>query len=340
MSDADVREIKHALSDPRTVLEALGMMGQGKARARQTSGFMIRCPVHEDGSPSCSVQNKGGVILWKCWGCGASGDVLTLVAVANNLKIETEFKAVLLEAARLGSLWHLVDELQGREPREPRPAFVPPPVVEELPKEWPPQAEVDALWESCALTIGDDAVSEYLRSRSFDPEIIDSRELARALPKRGALPRWAVCVGGDWRRTGYKLIIPMYDATGTMRAVRACAVVAVDGPKRRPPYDHKAGELVMADHFGRAMLRGEIKPYRVTIVEGEPDFLSRASIMNDPHGATIGIVNGSWTKTFAERVPMGARVFLRTDVDDAGDRYAREIESTLRRRAFLWRRQA
>jgi len=88
------------------------------------------------------------------------------------------------------------------------------------------------------------------------------------------------------------------------------------------------------------MLRGEIKPYRVVIVEGEPDFLSRASVMNDAHGCTLGIVSGSWTKSFAERVPVGARVYLRTDVDAAGDRYAQEIESTLRRRAFLWRRQA
>src|SRR5580692_5644942 len=98
--------------------------------------------------------------------------------------------------------------------------------------------------------------------------------------------------------------------------------------------------VLVADAFGRAMLRGEIKPYRIGIVEGEPDFLSRASVTNDAHGATFGIVSGSWTKAFAERVPLGARVYLRTDVDEAGNRYAQEIENTLRRRAFLWRRQA
>jgi len=340
MSDADVLEIKHALSDPTRVLEALGMMGQGKARARQAGGWSIRCPVHEDGTPSCSVQNKDGVILWKCWGCGATGDVLTLVAVANNLKIDSQFKAVLAAAARLGGLWHLVDKLEGREPREPRHAYVPPPVHVEPPREWPPQAEVDALWNACVPTSESETVAAYLQTRSLSADVIDGRELARALPDAGALPRWAVCTGGNWRETSYRLIVPMYDATGAMRSVRACRVVDGDGPKRRPPFGHKASELVMADLFALAMLRGEIKPYRVVIVEGEPDFLSRASVMNDAHGCALGIVSGSWTKSFAERIPVGARVYLRTDVDAAGDRYAQEIESTLRRRAFLWRRQA
>ena len=341
MADQDVAEIKYALCDPTRVLEALGMMGQGKARARQGGGWMIRCPVHEDGSPSCSVQNKNGVILWKCWGCGATGDVLTLVAVANNLKIESDFKGVLLEAARLGGLWHLVEKLQGREPREPRPAFVPPPVVSEPPREWPPREDVDALWSSCAATNDDAEVAAYLLSRALDPDVIDGRGLARALPQQGALPRWCVCRGGSWREAGYKLVIPVYDAKGDMRGVRVGRVVDGDGPKRLPPFGHKAGELIMADEFGVAMLRGEIHPYNVVIVEGEPDFLSRASVANDPHGCTLGIWNGSWTSAFVDRIHIGARVALRTDVDKAGDKYAADITESLRRRTpNVYRRQA
>ena len=340
MSDTDVAEIKYALSDPTRVLEALGMMGQGKARARQAGGWSVRCPVHEDNSPSCSVQQREGVILWKCHACGATGDVLTLVAVANNLKLDTQFKAVLAAAARLAGLWHLVDKLEGREPRGPQPVFVPPPVVVEPPREWPPQAEVDALWSSCTPTIDDADVAGYLRGRSLDPDVIDSGNLARALPRRGALPRWTACRGGGWRDAGYKLVIPVYDSTGTMRSVRVARVVDGDGPKRLPPFGHKASELVMADAFGLAMLRGEIKPYRATLIEGEPDFLTRAIVSNDPHGCTLGIVSGSWTKAFAERLPVGCRVAIRTHVDDAGDRYAKEIEDTLRRRAFIWRRTA
>ena len=263
------------------------------------------------------------------------------MAVANNLKIESDFKGVLLEAARLGGLWHLVEKLQGREPREPRPAFVPPPVVSEPPREWPPREDVDALWSSCAATNDDAEVAAYLRSRALDPDVIDGRGLARALPQQGALPRWCVCRGGSWREAGYKLVIPVYDAKGDMRGVRVGRVVDGDGPKRLPPFGHKAGELIMADEFGVAMLRGEIHPYNVVIVEGEPDFLSRASVANDPHGCTLGIWNGSWTSAFVDRIHIGARVALRTDVDKAGDKYAADITESLRRRTpNVYRRQA
>jgi hypothetical protein len=341
VADQDVAEIKYALSDPTRVLEALGMMGQGKARARQAGGWSVRCPVHEDNSPSCSVQQREGVILWKCHGCGATGDVLTLVAVANNLKLDTQFKSVLAAAARLGGLWHLVDKFEGREPREPRPEFVPPPVRIEPPREWPPKDEVDALWASCVSTSDHADASVYLRGRSLDPEIIDARGLARALPESGALPRWCVCRGGTWREVGYGLVIPVYDVTGEMRSVRVARVVDGEGPKRLPPFGHKASELVMADEFGLAMLRGQIQPYRVVIIEGEPDFLTRASVANDPHGCTLGIVSGSWTKAFADRIHVGARVAIRTHLDDAGDRYAAEITETLRRRTpHVYRRRA
>lgn len=340
MSDRDVTEIKLALSDPTRVLEMLGMMGQGKARARQAGGWMIRCPAHEDGSPSCSVQQRDGVILWKCWGCGATGDVLHLVAFARGLKLETDFKATLLEAARLAGMWGTVDRLEGRvsaEPRQDPPT--PPRRAPEPPPEWPPQAEVDALWSSCTRTTENEHVAEYLRGRALSPETIDELDIARALPPRGTLPSWAFCRHGNWREAGYRLIVPMYDATGAMRSVRCWRVVDGDAPKRLPPSGHKASELVMVDAAGQAMLRSEDRPYRITIVEGEPDFLTRASVTTDAKAATVGIVNGSWTPAFAERVPLGCRVAIRTDVDEAGDRYALEIEATLRRRAFIWRLQ-
>lgn len=345
MSRHAVTEIKHALSDPTRVLEALGLMGEGRARMRQSGGWLIRCPVHEDGTPSCSVQQRDGVLLWKCHGCDASGDVLHLIALTRGLKVERDFKMVLLEGAKLGGLWQLVEELQAgtdrqRDERMPEPEPVLPPAPVEPPREWPPREEIDALWSSCVPTCEDDVVATHLRARSLDPEVIDARDLARALPARGALPRWAVCQGGSWREVGYKLIIPMFDVTGDMRGVRCWRVVDGDGPKRRPPFGHKASELVMGDSFARAMLRGEFAPYRVVIVEGEPDFLTRASVANDPHMATIGIINGSWTDAFAHRLPMGARVVIRTHEDKAGDRYAQEIARSVRRRCFVWRSQS
>jgi hypothetical protein len=60
-------------------------------------------------------------------------------------------------------------------------------------------------------------------------------------------------------------------------------------------------------------------------------------VTNDPDVAVLGIVSGSWTTTFAEKLPVGASVHIRTDHDAAGDRYAAEIVATIKRRCFPYR---
>jgi hypothetical protein len=305
--------------------------------------------MHQENGPSCSVQQKDGVILWRCWGCNERGDVLHLVAAAHGMKLDTDFKRVLLEAARLGGLWNIVDKLEGRaQPREapttPSPLQAPP-MPAEPPREWPPKSEVDELWSACGRTANDPEVAAYLEGRAISPEMVDELDLARVLPAAGSIPWWAGYKGDadsrrPWRTIGYKLIVPMYDALGVMRSVRGWRVVGDVGPGRLPAGGHKAGEMVMADALGLAMLRGEEKPYRVVIVEGEPDFLSRAIVTTDAKMATIGIINGSWTEDFAERFPLAAKVAIRTDLDKAGNRYADEIIATLQRRCFPRRLQA
>jgi len=95
--------------------------------------------------------------------------------------------------------------------------------------------------------------------------------------------------------------------------------------------------MVMADEMGRAMLAGHRAPSTIVIVEGEPDFLSRCMVTGDPDVAVLGIVSGSWSQAMADRLPVGARVVIRTDTDQAGDRYAAEIAATLMRRCFVYR---
>ena len=72
------------------------------------------------------------------------------------------------------------------------------------------------------------------------------------------------------------------------------------------------------------------------MVEGEPDWLVRSIKFSDE--AIVGIGSGSWTADFAARVPFGSEVSLLTHLDGAGDRYADEIEKSIRNRArtFRW----
>jgi hypothetical protein len=337
-----VPEIKAALTDVRRVCDALGLTRDGgRTVLRQSAGLVVRCPVHEDRTPSCSVQLREGVLLWRCHGCGASGDVLTLIGAVRGIPLSgAGFRDVLIDGARLAGLWGIVDELEGRQDRKelPSPAPTLPQDAPSPPRGYPDG--VEAFCDACRPVSADGEVAVYLAGRAIEPDRVESRDLARTLPDRGALPAWARCRGGSWREANYRLVVPVFDAEGILRGVRGWRVGGdPDLPKRIPPTGCKASGLVMADEFGLAMLRGAHNPQRVVICEGEPDFLTWATRLNDPDTATLGIVSGSWGPDVATRLPVGCRVDVYVDGDEAGDRYFSEIASTLRRRCFVYRSQ-
>lgn len=338
MSDDAVREIKRTLSDPVHVCERLGLLAGPGSFQRQGGGLLIRCPVHDDRHPSCSVQAKSGVVLWKCHSCQASGDVLTLIAARNSLTMRgDDFKQVLILAAEMGGMHSLVAELESGERRE-RTAMLPrPEPTPEPEREYPPRAEVDAMW--AAGTQLDEAAIAWATSRGLDPAQIG--EFARSLPTNAELPRWASYRGQTWIKTGHRVVVPVFDPEGNMRSVRAIRVTNGDSPKRLPPGGFKAAGLVMACEAALAMFRGTFAPQRVLIVEGEPDFLTAATVSMDGVCARIGITSGSWSSAFAARVPPKARVYLGTHDDPTGEKYATAIALTLPDHALMrWRLRA
>lgn len=95
-------EVRRALDDPRALCQRLGL---GRGARRQRGGLMILCPWHEEKTPSCSVRvAPDGTVAVHCHACGASGDALSLVAVARGLDVRRDFPAVLAEAARIAGL--------------------------------------------------------------------------------------------------------------------------------------------------------------------------------------------------------------------------------------------
>jgi hypothetical protein len=339
MSSDDVIRVKAALTDVTRVLDDLGILGEGRARQRQSGGWVIRCPVHEDRTPSCSVQLRDGALLWNCHGCGEGGDVLDLIAAVRGINRGSRFRDVLLEGARLAGDWDLVTEIEaGQRERTAQP----PPIRRPEPepaheREYPNMGEVADFWQHCGFVGDDPEAAELLRSRAIDPDAVDALELARSIRPKGALPSWARCRGGSWREAGYRLIVPMFDHQGELRSVRGWRVTESDLPKRLPPSGHRASGLVMADEFGRAMLRGSRLPYRVVIAEGEPNFATLATRNKRTDTCVLGIVSGSWNAQLAAKIPLAARVAVRVDFDDAGNRYFAEIATSLSRRAFIYR---
>jgi DNA primase len=97
----DVASIRKSLSDPVSVCIRLGL----DIVKRQPRGVMLRCPVHDDRTPSCSVRvGSDGTLAVHCFGCGFSGDVLHLVAAVECLNIERDFAAVTRRAAELANI--------------------------------------------------------------------------------------------------------------------------------------------------------------------------------------------------------------------------------------------
>lgn len=334
-----VRNVRASLSSPRKVADALGLKVHDDCR----SYVLVLCPVHAERTGSCSLHRRDGGLGVKCWGCGWTGDVLTLVAAVYGL--QGRFREALAVACDLAGMAAEADELRGGSPAPKRMAV---PVASPEPdRDYPPASEVALLWSACVPVTQDEEVSGLLRGRGVDPEAVARSGAAAALDPRthrANIPGWCKFKGRhssarSWIETGHRLILPVFDHEGAMRSVRAWLVTGDDSmPKRVPPRGHRASGLVLASQAAQRWLRREHRPSRIVVVEGEPDHLARSFL--NPSDAVVGVNSGSWTQEFADRVPYGCEVIVRTHIDEAGERYAREVIKSVSERAIVSRLQA
>jgi hypothetical protein len=274
---------------------------------------------------------------WKCHGCGLAGDAVDLVAVA-------------VSGAKLGSMngalvrdWYAArgwcEPVRGRHVERVEPRPVPQRVQSTSEAAPPPAGELRDLWAECCPVVRDAEVGAWLDSRlgAGAASRVSAGRLAVALYAQAAAPSWAALRRQSWARLGYRLLVPMVDAAGMVRSVRArCVGQARDGmPKALPPTGFTQRGLVMASPGAVAMLKGVGWPAEVVVAEGEPQWL--AACLTWPGRAVLGIVAGSWTDELAAKVPTCASVLVVTDHDAAGDRYAEAIETNLRGRCRVLR---
>lgn len=337
------RDVRNGLTDAKMLCERLGLLVRGQWKP-QPKGAIVRCPWHKDSTPSCSVRTgRDGTIGVKCFACDAGGDALSLVAKMYNLSLKTDFRQVLICAAEAGGMAHLAAEIERGEPAAERPAMAPPPAPEPE-RDYPPSDEVLDVWNRAKPACDDEEASAWISTRwplgAPSPDAVTGADVARVILPKARLPRWAAYQGLPWTETGHRLVFAMRDATGAIRSLRAGRITDGTTPKRLPPGGHRASGLVLACALAQGMLAGTWRPADVAILEGEPDFLVRASLRNGPPIANIGIVSGSWTEELAARFPTPidgppCRIHIRTDKDEAGARYGREVAASLRRRGCL-----
>jgi hypothetical protein len=332
------REVRNALSDPRKLVEALGLTEKAK---RQPTGAVICCPVHGDRTPSCSVtRGPDGTVRVRCFSCDFSGDALTLISVVRGLSLRSAFKEVLLEGATIAGLHSVADELRGSVvPSERKP---PPEIEREPDPEYPPIAEVKTIWELGRSVAEDPGAAAHILGRKLEPSDVARFDLARVLPRsttfEGLLPIWARYGQKNWRLSGHRMIVKAFDCDGYARSLRAWRIEGDAAAKRIPPKGKRATGLVLANAAGALLLRGKSVSTRVVIVEGEPDWLTWS--IRAPRLPVIGVISGSWSDGFTARIPYGGEVMVRTHTDRAGDKYAEDIIKSVRVRAQVHRLQA
>ena len=314
----DARDIVGALQDVDAVLSALGLLEGAK---RQRGGRLIRCPWHQEHTPSCSVQLVGGKILAHCFACGGGGDVIALAQAALGL----DFQAALEQCAGLAGIVPAAT-WEGRRRAKPLTRAG----TRDRGHSYPPRHEVVDLWNTAAVApaVGS-APWRYLVGRGIaDPSILFDASLCLALPASSDVPSWARIGGRPWVESGHRLLVPLYDAAGWLRSMVARDITGEAKAKSVVPAGHTARGLVMANIPAQNMLDlHDDTTAPVVITEGEIDFLT--ACWKWPKYPVFGVRSGSWEASHGERVPRGRRVVIRTDHDTAGDAYAERIAKTL-----------
>lgn len=281
---------------------------------------------------------------WRCHRCGAGGDAASFAAalVLGTTRPDGQgWKTVRERCRERGLLEESVSVPTSRviaTPQQPRRVLA---------------AELDALWKSCRGVTEDEAVCSWLADRrSLDPWHLELLGTGRALPVAGSLPTWARFGRRSWPEAGYRLVLPLFGATGKMESLRARLVL--DDPELpkevSPQGDRAAGVryevsgLLFAEPLARLMLGGKcmgdgrsaddaVREFGVVITEGSPDFLTAAQLWcpdaREDAPAVLGVFSGSWTDEIACRIPDGAPVRVVQHPDAAGAKYGEQIRSSL-----------
>ena len=335
----EAAEVRRGLTDAWHLIEALGL---GNGARPQAGGAWICCPVHDDQHPSCSVtMGPDHTLRWRCFGCGATGDALTLLAAARRLDLERDFQQVLEEGAELAGLAPAGPERAPAPPRRPVPPPAPPPDdgFDQLAR---------VLLELCPVAHQAD-VARYRGGRGL---LAEGRARWGALPAGSAAPgelRAALlerCGAAAWERSGlasprrseafawpeHRLVIP-WRAPGVDGAVLTLQrrLVRPARPGERNKYVFPRGRLPVypAGVEDAAELLGE--GVEVAYVEGAVDTVALGILARrwGRERVVLGLPGvSSWRSAWAE-LARGAVALVALDPDDAGEAQVPRIAGDL-----------
>ena len=350
--------LRRAVTDVASVVATLQL---GEGAKRQPGGAVVRCPWHAEKTASCSITNgPDGTIRARCFGCDASGDLLSLAAAVYGLDMRGGFPETLRRVAEDFRLWSVVLELTKERPSgnglqmAPRATcngFKSTPPPPPLPVVDPAiyDALTSALLERCPIGDEPDARA-YLEARGVfaDAEARGfgalpsskgaqlealaplAREFGADTLVRAGLVKAAP--GGVWA-PAHRLLIPWRDRNGRILSVqrRLIGPSSKDGP---PKYLFPRGLAMPGEPFGADTFEGAFEllkhrrsPIEVAFVESAIDALAMTALARR-HGApriALGLPSASTWRSEWARFATGLRAIVATDADAAGEKVALRI---------------
>ncbi|MCX7597969.1 MAG: DNA primase [Armatimonadetes bacterium] len=271
-----------------------------------------RCPFHQERHPSFYVDAGSG--MWKCFGCGAAGDIFTFVQRINNVAFAEAAEQL---ATEVGVEWRPVRQPDDRARSLRQAVFRANEVALRFFQEALRSPEGTAAWE-------------YLARRGFTEETItrfelgyapaDDQALQRHLAARGLSPELAAQAGlvHSSHRDMFvnRIIFPVKDVTGRPIAFGGRALDEDEPAKYINSPDtpvFRKGETLYALNLAR---NAAAQVERLIIVEGYTDVISlhQAGIEN--------VVACLGTALTREHLALASRyadeIVLAYDADAAG----------------------
>lgn len=299
---------------------------------RRGAGFWACCPFHSEKTPSFSIKQDGQ--FYKCFGCGESGNVISLVMKMENVDFLT---AVEILAKNVGM--ELPADTESDEMRAKK---------HERDRAYSVLKATTEFYHQNLLNNPDCEQSNYLKSRGINREMIEKfnigislnyNDLPKYLMKLGFKPEEMISAGvvGRGERGnlydfyGTRLMFPIANGFGDVVAYsgRAIGDVVERTKYKNTPQTcvFNKSEILFAYNFVRE-LKKERMLDEIVIVEGHIDVIMchQAGFTN-----TIGCMGTALTTQHARKIKnLVDNVILCLDGDNAGTNATYKAIDTLK----------
>ena len=301
-----INEIRNSVNIVDIIKEYVPLTSKGK-------NFFGVCPFHEDHSPSMSVSSDKQI--YRCFSCGAAGNVFSFVQNYENISF---LEAVSMVAKKAGINFEYVKEKTNN-------------ISKSLEEQYNILSDSSKYFQNYLNTKDGEEALEYLKARSFDKDIIKEFEFGLA-PKGNQLCSFL-------EKKGYKdetiektslislekyphdvfvdrIMIPIHDLDGNVLGFTGRIYKESNSPKyinSKESDVFKKGKILFNFHRAKNHVRNN---HELIIVEGNMDALKMYAqgIRN-----VIALMGTALTTDQVEAIKkLRCKVILMLDDDSAG----------------------